>query len=201
MRGMKKSVICVAMVVLVCTLLMVTVSATTVDFGKSNQLFFTQKGIVSQIPQGNSGNIDIVKTVPKWMLPAKYSIIKPQANAPYFREPASYLSIKPLPTQVSSISSFGGLIIRGSADGDWISLRSNFYNPSGEIYDGRWHIDVGITPAYWENVVLPGSYTIRIAKNMGGQMGVYYDKTVTVVAGQTTVIGCNPDFGYCPFGC
>ena len=41
----------------------------------------------------------------------------------------------------SSNSSLGGLIIRGP-EGDWINMRSNFYDPSMEIYDGRWHYHV-----------------------------------------------------------
>jgi hypothetical protein len=94
----------------------------------------------------------------------------------------------------TSGSAMGGLVILGY-EGDWISIRSNFYNPSMGIYDGRWHIDVGTTPAYWENVVLPGSYTIKIARDTDLD-GVYYCETVTVLAGQITTIQAGS--GICP---
>jgi hypothetical protein len=94
----------------------------------------------------------------------------------------------------TSGSSLGGFVILGH-EGDWISMRSNFYNPSMGIYDGRWHIDVGTTPAYWENMALPGSYTIKIARDKDLN-GVYYCETVTVLPGQTTVIQAGS--GICP---
>ncbi len=195
MSGMKKKVVCMVVVALMCVVLLATVSAATVDFGKSNQLF-TQKGIVSQVTPVYLGNTDTVKAVPFYLHPKFSPIIRQWAYTPYIRMPVSYSPITPVPTPVSSTSSLGGLIIRGGdAGGEWISLRSNFYNPSMPIYDGKWHIDVGTTPAYWENMILPGSYTIKISTGMG-LVGVYYCQTVTVVAGQTTVVQAN---GACPF--
>jgi hypothetical protein len=200
MRGMKKSVVCVSLIVLMCVSLITTVSATTVDFGKSNQLF-TQKVDLNQV-LGNAGSNDLLKAMPHPAYPVSFAIIKPQANAPYIRKigsynpvpyygyqvtlPVSYPAITPVPEQAgSSNSSLGGLIIRGP-EGDWINMRSNFYNPSMEIYDGRWHYHVGTLPAYWENKALPGSYTIQIAHKDSGL--VYYCETVMVYPGQTTEI-------------
>lgn len=209
----QKSALHAALIILICAVLMMTVSATTVDLGKNNQLFI-QKGIVYQSPPGNSGNSDLVKMQPRMVYPAFYTIIKPSSNASYFKKagaytpianygykitlPVYYPSVTPVPEQGigvisvpgSSNSTLGGLIIRGNQDGDWISLRSNFYNPSKEIYNGRWQIDVGVTPAYWENMILPGSYTIKIAAGPM-QKGLYYCETVTVMAGQTTIIQAN----------
>lgn len=209
----KNSALHVALIVIICAALMATVSATTVNFGKNNQLFI-QNGIVYQNPPGDSVNSDMVKMQPRMMYPAFYTTIKPPSNASYFLKagayspianygykitlPVSYPSVMPVPEQGigvksvpgSSNSTLGGLIIRGNQDGDWISLRSNFYNPSKEIYNGRWQIDVGVTPAYWENMVLPGSYTIKISAGPS-QKGVYYCETVTVMAGQTTIIQAN----------
>ena len=55
-----------------------------------------------------------------------------------------------------------------------------------DIYDGRWHYHVGTLPAYWENMALPGSYTIQIAHRDTDL--VYYCETVMVYPGQTTEI-------------
>jgi len=209
MRDMRNSVVCVTLMVLMCAALIATVSAITVDFGKSNQLF-VQKGNLIQT-QGNSVNNDVVKGIFQLVYPASFALIKPQANAPYIRKinsynilnytwaqttlPVSYPTITPVPEQGigvttvpgSSSSSLGGFIIRTPEENDWISMRANFYDSSKDIYDGRWHIDVGTTPAYWENMALPGSYTIKIARGPG-LSGVFYCETVNVLPGQTTVI-------------
>jgi len=201
MRGLKKSVVCGLVIVLMCASLMAMVSAATVDFGKSNQLF-TQKTGVNQI-LGNAGNNDVLKAAPHPAYPSSFALIKPQANAPYIRKigsynpvpyygyqvtlPVSYPTITPVREQAagSSGSSLGGLIIRGP-EGDWINMRANFYNSGMGIYDGRWHYHVGTLPAYWENMALPGSYTIQIAHKDTNL--VYYCETVMVYPGQTTEI-------------
>jgi hypothetical protein len=199
MRGMKKSVVCLSLMVLICVSLITVVSATPEDFGKSNPVF-TQNVGVNPAP-GNAGNNDVLKALPHQTYAASFALIKLQTNAPYIRKigsytpalygyqvtlPVSYPTITPVPEQAgSSNSSLGGLIIRGP-EGDWINMRSNFYNPSMEIYDGRWHYQVGTLPAYWENKALPGSYTIQIAHKDSGL--VYYCETVMVYPGQTTEI-------------
>lgn len=219
MRGMKKSAVFAVLVVLMCAALMATVSAATVDFGKNNQLF-TQKGAASQI-SGTSGNMDTVKAVPHYL--DFYTMIKPSAATPYVYKPGSsglpnfnayrpalpvYIPvITPVPQQGSgsSNSTLGGLIILGPNEGDTISIRSNFYNPSKSIYNGRWQI-AGYTPAYWENQVLPGSYSIKIDLGSGNYGRNYnadsvsgcYSETVTVVAGQTTVVDADSG-GMCAF--
>lgn len=205
LRGMKKPIASVVLMVLVCTVLLATVSAATVDLGKSSQLF-NQKASFTQIAGTGSG--DVIKAQYK-LYPTSFAIIKPPANAPYSRRinvyspinysgyqttlPVSYPTITPVPEQGigtttvpgSSSSALGGLIIRGP-EGDWINMRSNFYDPGLEIYDGLWHYHVGKLPAYWENLALPGSYTIQIAHKDTNL--VYYCETVMVYPGQTTVI-------------
>jgi hypothetical protein len=199
MRGMKKSVVCLSLMVLICVSLITVVSATPVDFGKSNPIFTQSMGV--NLALGNGGNNDVLKALPHQTYAASFALIKLQTNAPYIRKPGSYNpapygyqvtlpvsypTITPVPEQAgSSNSSLGGLIIRGP-EGDWINMRSNFYNPSMEIYDGRWHYQVGTLPAYWENKALPGSYTIQIAHKDSGL--VYYCETVMVYPGQTTEI-------------
>ena len=85
MKSMKKTVIFAALVVIVCMTLMATVSATTMDFGKSNQLF-SQKGGFSHILV-NAGTIDESKAGFYQAYPAtSFMLIKPQANAPYIRK-------------------------------------------------------------------------------------------------------------------
>ncbi|MCU0629846.1 MAG: hypothetical protein MUF37_01670 [Methanoregulaceae archaeon] len=209
MRWMEKSFVTAILTVLICTMLLGTVSATTVDFGKSNQLF-TQKVSFSKVP--GSGSTDVIKATPYKSYLSSFTIIKPQASAPYFRKlnsyspsnyvayqttlPISYPTITPVPEQGigtttipgSSSSSLGGFIIRGT-EGDWINMRSNFYDPSMGIYDGRWHYHVGTIPAYWENMALPGSYTIQIAHRDTDV--VYYCETVIVYPGKTIVIQAN----------
>lgn len=209
MRGKKKSVACAVLMVLMCVALVATVSATTVDFGKINPKFI-QNGVLFQNTPVKPDGADTVKMVFTQSNAAYYTTLKSPAIAQYTRKigtyspvsynayrltlPVTFPVITPVPEQGigvtslpgSSNSTFGGLIIRAS-EGNWISMRSNFYNPSKDIYDGRWHKDVGTTPAYWENMVLPGSYTIQIARGMGST-GVYYCETVTVVAGKTTEI-------------
>jgi hypothetical protein len=213
MKSMKKSVIFAALMVIVCATLIPTVSATTFDFGKSNQLF-SQTGGFSQILV-NAGNNDVMKAGFYQAYPAtSFALIKPQANSPYFRKlnafsatnystylttlPVSYPTITPVPEQGSSNSTLGGLIIRGVEDGDLINIRSNFFDastgPTG-IYNGKWHYNYWTVPVYWENQVLPGSYTIQIANKDSGV--VYYCETVTVSPGQTTVIQANNSL--CPF--
>jgi hypothetical protein len=195
LRGKEKSLVGVVLVVLICTVMLATVSATAMDFGKSNQLFIQKTGI-NQIP--GTSNSDIIKAGQYKSYPASFAIIKPPVNAPYSRKlnsssfvyyggyqttlPVSYPTITPVPEQSSTL---GGLIIRGP-EGDWINMRSNFYSPSMGIYDGRWHYHVGTLPAYWENMALPGSYTIQIAHKDTDL--VYYCETVMVYPGQTTVI-------------
>ena len=217
-----------------CAALMATVSAATVDFGKNNQLF-TQNGAASQI-SGTPGNMDTVKAVPHYL--NFYTMIKPSAATPYVYKPGSiglpnfnayrpalpvYIPvITPVPQQGagSSNSALGGLIILGANEGDTIYIRSKFYNSSKSIYNGRWQI-AGYTPAYWEDQVIPGSYTIGIAyggnygRNYGlnqipeeltgyiGQEGkIYHCETVTVVAGQTTEIKASSGLcGFCSSSC
>ena len=229
MRCMKKSAVYAVLVVIMCAALVATVSAATVDVGKNNQLF-TQKGAVSQIP-GTPGNMDTVKAVPNYL--DFYTMIKPSAATPYIYKPGSGLPnfnaywptlpvyipvITPVPQQGagSSNSALGGLVILGANEGDTIYIRSHFYNSSKAIYNGRWQI-AGYTPAYWEDQVLPGSYTISIAHG-GGNVGrysypnpadppvysrsqagkIYYGPiTVTVVAGQTTTVDAGS--GLCGF--
>lgn len=212
MRGMKKSVVYSVLVVLMCMVIIVSVSATSVNFGKSN-LVFSQKGPVSQNSPGNQGNEDTVKMGFSLPNSTYHTIKKPFFNSPVSlssyltNHPVSNLPITPVPeqgnvvksTSGSSTSSLGGLIIRGG-DGDWISIRSNFYNSIYPIYDGHWHIDVGTTPAYWENVVLPGSYTIKISRGMA-LADVYYCSTVHVVAGKTTVVEANSACPFCNVTC
>ncbi|MEI7433693.1 MAG: hypothetical protein WCJ93_05510 [Methanomicrobiales archaeon] len=213
MRGTKKSVICVSLMVLICVSLMATVSATTIDFGKSNQFFIQKPGLNPVL--GNAGSNDLLKAMPHPVYPVSFAIIKPQANAPYIRKigsynpvpyygyqvtlPVSYPTITPVPEQSSSNSKLGGLIIRGQSDGDLINIRSNFFDastgPTG-IYNGKWHYNYWSVPVYWENQVLPGSYTIQIANKTSGV--VYYSQTVTVLPGQTTVIPAD-GLGLCPF--
>jgi hypothetical protein len=200
MSGMKKSVVYLSLVVLICAVLMATVSATGVEFGKTNPLFSPKTGL--NLVQGNPGNNDVLKALPHQTYAATFALIKLQTNAPYIRKigsynpapyygyqvtlPVTYPTISPVPQQAGSTSSsLGGLIIRGP-EGDWINMRSNFYDPSMEIYDGRWHYQVGTLPAYWENKALPGSYTIQIAHRDSGL--VYYCETVMVYPGQTTEI-------------
>lgn len=209
MKGTEKSLAGVGLMVLICTALLVTASATSVDFGKSNQLF-TQKVGITRI-MDITGNNDAIKVTPYKSSIMSFAVIKPQANAPYFRNlssyrpanysvyqttfPVSYPTITPVPEQGtgtivpgSSGSALGGFIIRGT-EGDWINMRSNFYNPSMGIYDGRWHYHVGTVPAYWENMALPGSYTIQVAHRDTDV--VYYCETVIVYPGQTVVIQAN----------
>jgi hypothetical protein len=200
MSGMKKAVVYLSLVVLMCAFLMATVSATSVEFGKTNPLFTQKMGL--NLVQENSGNNDVLKALPHQTFAATIGLIKLQTNAPYIRKigsynpapyygyqvtlPVTYPTITPVPEQAGSTnSSLGGLIIRGP-EGDWINMRSNFYDPSMEIYDGRWHYHVGTLPAYWQNIALPGSYTIQIAHKDSGL--VYYCETVMVYAGQTTEI-------------
>lgn len=101
--------------------------------------------------------------------------------------------ITPVPENTSA--SLGGFIIRSPSEGDWINMRANFYDSSKPIYDGLWHYHVGMTPAYWENMALPGSYTIQIENKTTGQ--AYYCETVTVLPGKTTVI--DVPLALCPF--
>lgn len=208
MKGMKKMVIFAALVVIVCTTLVATVSATTLDFGNGNQLF-SQKGGFSHILV-NAGTLDESKAGFYQAYPiSSFILIKPQANALYIRKtgsnnpvnyslyrttiPVSHATITPVPEQGigtttvpgSSNSTLGGLIIHGP-EGDWINMRANFYSPSMDIYDGRWHYHVGTLPAYWENMALPGSYTIQIAHRDTDL--VYYCETVMVYPGQITEI-------------
>ncbi len=184
-KCIKKSVLHAVLIVLICAVLMMTVSATTVDLGKNNQLFIQKADCLSDSTR-KSGNSDLLRCNPEWcilhstplsnllqcLIFQKAGAYTPIANYGYkITQPVYYPSVTPVPEQGigvisvpgSSNSTLGGLIIRGNQDGDWISLRSNFYNPSKEIYNGRWQIDVGVTPAYWENMILPGSYTIKIA--------------------------------------
>ncbi|MDD1719532.1 MAG: PEGA domain-containing protein [Methanoregulaceae archaeon] len=110
------------------------------------------------------------------------------------------LPTAPTPTENTSAtdttsSTYGSLIIRSEPDGASISIRSNFFDPSDPLLDGKWHDHVGKTPAYWMNAVPPGSYTIAL--NRGGDGS--WCTTVTVIAGQTTEINGMP---MCPFcGC
>lgn len=233
MRGIKKSVVCMALMVLMCVALMATASATTVDFGKRIQVF-NQNGTASQV-LGTSGNTDTVKTVSPYAFPEFYTIIKPPSSTRYIYQTSSYSlpsynayritapvyypTITPVPQQGagSSGSTLGGLIILGANEGDTIYIKSNFYNSTKSIYNGRWQI-AGYTPAYWEDQVLPGSYSIKIAHGGGNygrnynpspaeplvysssQVGqIYYCETVTVVAGQTTVVDGDTG-GLCAFG-
>lgn len=195
LRGMEKSLVGVVLMVLICTVLLATVSATSVDFGKNNQLFTQKAGIARILGTANS---DMIKAGQYRMSQTSFVIIKPPVNAPYSHKlnsssavyyygyqttlPVSYPTITPVPEQSSTP---GGLIIRGP-EGDWINMRSNFYSPSMGIYDGRWHYHVGTLPAYWESMALPGSYTIQIAHRDTDL--VYYCETVMVYPGQTTVI-------------
>lgn len=208
MRGKKKSIACAVLVFLMCAAFAATVSATTVDFGKINPKFI-QNGVLFQNNPVNPGDADTVKMVFTQSNAAYYNTLKSPAIAQYTRKigsyspvsynayrltlPVTFPVITPVPEQgigVTSIpgssnSTLGGFIIR-APEGDWISMRSNFYNPSKEIYSGRWNYNVGTTPAYWENMALPGSYTIQIARKDTGL--VYYCETVTVLPGQTVVI-------------
>ncbi|MEI6841768.1 MAG: hypothetical protein WCK53_10910, partial [Methanomicrobiales archaeon] len=128
MSGIKKSVVCAVLVVLMCAALMATVSAATVDFGKSFQLF-NQNGIVSQVSSGNPDNADVVKGTPNYM--EFYTPIKLPVGIPYVYKPGSsglpnfnayrpalpvYIPvITPVPQQGagSSNSALGGLVILG----------------------------------------------------------------------------------------
>ncbi len=219
MRGSKKSVVCLSLMVLISVALMATAAAGTVDFGKNIQLFALNGG-TSTAPQGNSGTADTAKAASEYAHPEFYTSIKPPSSNVIFYKPSStsffssyvyqtnlpvyYPPITPVPQQQpagvtsvsgSSNSTLGGLIIRGAEEGDWISLRSNFYDPIDPLCNGRWHYDIGTTPAYWENKVPPGSYTIKVAYEESDK--VYYCDTVTVIAGQTTVVDAG--LGLCPF--
>jgi hypothetical protein len=97
-------------------------------------------------------------------------------------------------TQAGSGSGLGGLIILGPDGKYTISMRSNFYDPSQLLYNGMWHV-VGVTPRYWYNMFLPGSYTIQLANRTTGQ--VVYCETVTVNAGMNTTVQAGA--GVCPF--
>lgn len=199
MSHIKRPFILAILIAIACVALTATVSATTMDFGKSNLILPQKVGI--SLFSGNAGNDDVMKAGLFKSYTASYTLIKPQASAPYYRKtssyspvsyygyqttvPVTYPTITPVPEQSYSNSTLGGLVIRGP-EGDWINMRSNFYNPSMVIYDGRWHYHVGTLPAYWENMALPGSYSIQIANKDTGL--VYYCETVMVYPGQTTYV-------------
>ncbi|MEI6293434.1 MAG: hypothetical protein WCP36_07105 [Methanomicrobiales archaeon] len=200
-KGMKKALGYVALMILICVALMATVSATPVSFAKSYQMF-SQKGIINQAQMGTT---DIIKAggnrsySPYDTIAKFHSYTRPKYSRPTFIVPVIYPTIVPVPEQPSGVtlvpgtsnSSLGGIIIRGT-EGDWIDVRANFYNPSEILYDGRWHNHVGIVPVYWENMLLPGSYTIRVSN--------CYCETVTVYPGQTVVIDVTCG-GFCVFDC
>jgi hypothetical protein len=211
-KGMKKSITYVALMVLICTALMATVPGAQVDSGKDYPQFSPH--VISN--QVLTGNTDTVKawanlshfsydTIAKWSSysrpkysESKFSLLR--YSEPKFTSPLAYPSVTPVPEQPNGVtlvpgasgSSLGGIIIRGT-EGNLIDIRSNFYDPSEELYDGRWHYQVGIVPAYWENMLLPGSYTIRVSN--------CYCETVTVAPGKTVVLDANCGGFMCVFGC
>jgi hypothetical protein len=194
-RSMKKGITYVALIVLVCAGLVMSVSGVYVNAGSNYQLF-TQKGITNQI---QTGSIDTVKIGAHLTYQSYHKIIQSSAysttnnSRQRFTIPITYPAITPVPEQASS-SLPGGIIIQGT-EGDWINMRSNFYNSTQTLYDGRWHYHVGTIPAYWENMFVPGSYTIQVANKATDT--VYYCETVTVSPGQTVTLQVMP--GMCPF--
>jgi hypothetical protein len=202
-KSMKKAKICAALVVFVCVATIATVSGSPLSYGKNYQIF-SEKGITNPIYSGNTDNL---KAGAHLEYPLNNAIIKHSlyyngiSSRPKFTLPVYYPTITPVPEQQNtgtSSSQLGGIIIRGT-EGDWINMRSNFYNSSQILYDGRWHYHVGSIPVYWENMLLPGSYTLQIA-NKDTNTG-YYCETVTVLPGQTVVLDVIA--GMCPFcsGC
>lgn len=194
-KGMKKALGYVALMILICVALMATASAAPVNSAKSYQML-SQKWITNPFQMGHT---DIVKaggssSYSTYDTMAKfYSNTRPRYTKPKFSGPLIYPSIVPVPEQPTSASNstLGGIIIRGT-EGDWIDVRANFYNPSELLYDGRWHNHVGTVPVYWENMLLPGSYTIRVSN--------CYCETVTVSPGQTVIIDVTCA-GMCVFDC
>jgi hypothetical protein len=201
LKSMKKAKIGAALLVLMCVAMIATVSGSPVNYGKNYQVF-AQKGMVDMISPGNT---DTVKATPHREYPSNNANIRRISSTsgtysrPKFTLPLYYPSITPVPEQQNTGtagSSLGGIIIRGT-EGDWINMRSNFYNSSQILYDGRWHYHVGSIPAYWENMMLPGSYTIQVANKATNS--VYYCETVTVYPGQTVVLDVIA--GMCAFSC
>jgi len=89
----------------------------------------------------------------------------------------------PSPTQTPQT---GSLIIKADQQGYSIDIRSNFYDPTRDpLLDGKWHENVGSTPAYWNNLVPPGSYTIRLKDSSGN---IVWCGNTVVIADQTTEI-------------
>jgi hypothetical protein len=98
------------------------------------------------------------------------------------------------PAQTSSGSGLGGLIILGQQGKYLINMKSNFYDASQMLYDGLWH-QVGVTPRYWYNMFLPGSYTVQLVDKDTGN--VAYCETVMVNPGMNTTI--KAVYTACPF--
>jgi len=204
LKSMKKAKIGAALLVLMCVAMIATVSGSPVNYGKNYQVF-AQKGMIDAISPGNT---DTVKATPNREYPSNNANIRRISSTtgtysrPKFTLPLYYPSITPVPEQQNtgtSGSSLGGIIIRGT-EGDLINIRSNFYNSSQALYNGRWHYHVGSIPAYWENMMLPGSYTIQVANKATNS--VYYCETVTVYPGQTVVLDVMSGIsGMCPFSC
>lgn len=196
---MREAKICAILLALICVAMVVPVTGAQVDFGKDYQLFRSH-GIINQI---NTGNFDTVKAGARLVYPSYNPIVRRNLSTtgiysrPKFTLPLDYPLIIPVPEQKNtgtSDSPLGGIIIRGT-EGDQINMRSNFYNSSQTLYDGRWHYNVGSIPVYWQNMMLPGSYTIQVANK--GTNSVYYCETVTVYPGQTVVLDVIA--GMCPF--
>lgn len=106
-----------------------------------------------------------------------------------------------IPTPTSSDNSgsdFGTLIITSTHDGDPISLKSHFGDPTQPLLDGRWHDDVGVTPAFWLDVVPPGTYSIAL--NRLSANGCFCT-IVTVRAGETNRIYGDSFCPLCGAGC
>lgn len=104
----------------------------------------------------------------------------------------------PVPTSSGGSSGYGSLVITSKPAGATVSLKSNFFDSSEWMLDGKWHDLIGVvTPVYWMNVMPPGSYSIALNRGKTGE----WCTTVTIRANETTTI--NGVATVCPFcgGC
>ena len=211
---MKNHYILVALAIGISVMLVASVSGASVGLVKgSPQSLARQSG--STNVQTTIMSTDSVKLGSHLVYPASFSKVRLPESAAYIPKGGyyavlgyrssgtSYSSlISPVPQQspgtttlyADQNTTMGGLIIRGP-EGDWVNMRENFYNPSLPIYDGYWHYHVGVIPVYWENMALPGSYTIQLVSKTTGIP--YYCETVMVYPGQTTVMQAY-NGGMCP---
>lgn len=131
----------------------------------------------------------------------RYFIMKPPRSVTVSIKLREVPPPTPTPTRTPSPaeSGLGSLVIRTPEDGYEISLRSLFYDRSMPILDGKWHYQIGRTPAYWMDAVPQGTYDL-IVTAPGNLSQVVWSGTAVVRAGGETVIDTARSSGNCPWG-